>query len=188
MLLLAACSSPSDQLRKTFNTVNNSLLRASYAASQQKYQAYYHLVQDQRDTNALVAAKADSLYSVTEKALKYMEQLKLQLSAMDSVGDKTRPAEQLLLHTLTSDSLRTDLLDVSRYAYDGLIGKEKITSLDSELQGIHTITGQKDWTGMYFRRASTEWTLALLSITQINCLHAATITFSSMAHVKTPVF
>jgi hypothetical protein len=116
LLLSAGCSFPNpDQMKKAFDSTNNSAMRAGYELSRHEYEANYHLIQIRRDTNTLVASKADSLYAVTENAVQYMEQLKHRL---------------------------------------------------------------------YFRKASTEWTVALLSIFQMSCLHAAATTFSSMAHVR----
>lgn len=181
ILLLTACESPSDKILKDFKTVNDKIKEANAAVDRKtSLSLLYFDIRSRRNKNPQLAVKADSLYAATTAAIRYMEQLRQRLTAVDSAGEKRGPAEQLLLHTAASDSVLAHLSNVSRYAYEGLAGKEKRNSIDTVLNDIHNAAGMKDWTGYFFKQAYTAEALTILSKFQSDCTKAALITLEDI--------
>jgi hypothetical protein len=138
------------------------------------------LIQSRGNKHPQLAAKADTLYTVTMAAIHYIDTLKQWLLAADSTGERKEPAEQLLLHTAAGDSMLTHLQQASWYAHGGLIAKEKTGRLDSTLNDIRNLTVKKDRMNDCFRRTPTVAALTILFKLQNDCLNGALITLEDI--------
>lgn len=178
-MVTSGCHFASDQVRKNFKTVDSSIERSMLVPSQ-RADVDYERIRTHRDKNPRLAAKADTLYSVTAAAIGYAEVLKERLLAMDSIGEKMAPARQLLVHTAASDSMLKHMSAAARYAYVGLTGPGKVDSLDGILRDIHDC-GRRDWTIYYFGETPTVAALTILSKFQSDCRNASALTLEDIS-------
>ena len=172
MLILAACTSPSDEIIKEFKTVNASIQRSNEEVEKKNAVSYSYLrILAESEKHPQLVAKAGSLDKTMEMSVTYLEELKKRLLEKDSVLEHTGPADQLLVNTPACDSVRTMLTQLAHYAY---------ATPDSVLGAIPHIRAQKDWAENYFKGIPTEAALTMLSKLQSDCLNSALVTFQDI--------
>jgi len=178
-----ASPSPSNEILKKFKEVNDSI-EASNNALNDKLgcEMAYMLIQQHDNGDPKLTEHADTLYAATRTASSYIERLKAQLMAADSIGDKTEPAAKLLLSTPASDSLRTMLLDVYSKAHKCFVGQDSIAQLDKVMANIGELRTQTDWTPPFFKDSQTVAAIKLLAWLKMECTNAANLSFFTVLH------
>jgi len=181
--VIGGCASPSDQALKKFHDVNDSLKASNNALNDTLgCEMAYMLIQQHDNGDPKLTGPADTLYAATRTASSYIELLKAQLMAADSIGDKTEPAAKLLLRTPASDSLRTMLLDVYTKAHQCFIGQDSIAQLDKVMANIGELRTRTDWTPPFFKESHTVAAITLLVWLKMECTNAANLSFFTVLH------
>jgi hypothetical protein len=146
LFLLSACQSPPEKILKDLNKANDVL-------------GDFNRTIVKRDSLALKTVTTKSALLTLYLHIQSNQGKDPRLAAKaDSTGERTAPAEQLLLHTRTSDRIKAHLMKVDRYGY---------RNSNSALHDICTRKG--DWATYYFKETPTVAALTILSLLQSNC-------------------
>ena len=180
LLFLTHCQSPSDQIKKAFDTVDKSLEKSNSVLNN-SIDGLYSTINSVRQKNEPLALKADTIYFVTKQTSNYIDSLKEIMQLQDTLGNNLSVATKLLVFTPTGDILGKALLNVYTNAKSYPIENARQSELDSTLQSFQEIQNNKDWTKIYFEKTPTVAAMTILSKFQNDCKNVATIT---LTHIK----
>jgi len=178
-LFLTHCQSPSDQIKKAFDTVDKSLEKSNSVLNN-SIDEIYSTINDVRQKNEPLALKADTIYFVTKQASNYIDSLKEIMQLQDTLGTNLNVATKLFVFTPTGDNLKKVLLDVYTNTKSYSIDNARQSELDSTLQSFREIQSNKDWTKLYFEKTPTIAAITMLSKFQNDCKNVATITLADI--------
>lgn len=179
LLFLTHCQSPSDQIKKAFDTVDKSLEKSNSVLSN-SIDGLYSTINSIRQKNEPLALKADTIYFVTKQANNYIDSLKEIMQLQDTLGTNLNVATKLFVFTPTGDNLKKVLLNVYTNAKSYPIDNARQSELDSTLQSFLEIQSNKDWTKIYFEKTPTFGALTMLSKFQNDCTNVASITLTEI--------
>jgi GldM N-terminal domain len=172
---LVQCKSPSQKIVEAFKTVDNSLDNSNYFTNS-SIDALYLSIDSSRKTSLTKVAYADSVYSATKNAYKYLDSLKEVLKRKDPTGADLELATSVFIKTKAGDTLLQKLSDVCRHSSSWPIDKSKQSSLDSALVPIRELQIDKNWKKFYFEGTPTVAAITILSKFQHDCINPTIIT------------
>jgi hypothetical protein len=177
--LLTSCVSPTDEINKAFQTVDNSL-QSSNTYLDNSIHNIYDFIKVNRHKNLTLGSKADTLFYKTENAINFIDSLKQTLELQDSSGDDLKPSTKLLVTTLTSNRLQGKLIGVYKYSYLTLKDSKEKQNLDSVASSIVELQFDKDWSKKYFDKTPTVGAITILTKLESDCKNSAMIGMMSI--------
>jgi hypothetical protein len=180
-IFLTSCQSPSEQIKKAFITVDNSLV-TSNSMAMHSIDSLYSFLSQNRQKNIELASKADAVYYAYQDAFTLIDSLKQVLQQKDVSGTNAFLAEKLLVGTAVGDSLTSKISKVYAYSRSGVFDHKKKLSLDSSMHFIKSIRTDKEWTKSYFKSTLTVAAITMLSHFQNECLNGAIITIEDLKY------
>ena len=104
VFLMYRCNSISNEINKSFETVNRSI-ENSNRFSGDRLKLIYSKIDSNRTNNPGLSRKADSVFGIILTTYNYMDSLKSVLLTADSSGTLSGPSDKLLVNGPTGDSL-----------------------------------------------------------------------------------
>jgi len=166
-LVFAACKSPAEEAKDTYDSVNKSLASSNKEVGHSMQELYLSTQQG----NGAMALKvaADSVYSLTQTALNLLAHLKLNLHNSDASGENMEMAEKLLVNTEDGQKLTKALIDVYSITSGHVVDKRRQLKLDTIQAMLKKIAGNRMWPANYFRMVPTIAAITFLTKLQNDC-------------------
>jgi hypothetical protein len=177
-LTVYSCQSVSNEIDKSFDKVNRSLVRSNEVILRSDSLTLYRTAIDGKAHDGNTALNADNLYETTVNAVKLFRRAKDLLQAADSAGEDTKVAEKLLFHTALGDSIRAAAREVASKCHKNLVTPNKRPALD-KLLANNTAIVEENWDGVFIN-TPTVAALMILSAFELKCREAATFTLADI--------
>ncbi len=96
LLILTHCQSPSDQIKKAFDTVDKSLEKSNSVLNN-SIDGLYSTINSVRQKNEPLALTADTIYFATKQTNNYIDSLKEIMQLQDTLGTNLNVATKFNL-------------------------------------------------------------------------------------------
>lgn len=183
-IVFTGCKFGSDQIKESFETVNKSLEKSndSLKKSQKEYDLYLEIKSAER-ANKQMALTADSLITISNDLINYIDSLKNAFIIMDITGENTFIVSNTLLKKGIAISLNKRLNGFYKFSSHSAIDLGIKHQIDSTCSDFYT--PEKDWATFYFKNNSTIGIITILSKFNLDCLSTRMIVLENMNnHLK----
>ncbi len=178
LFILVQCKSPSNQIKDSFTTIDQSLT-SSNILLQHSFDSTYNEITQMRHKNEELALHANRFYNATNDAINFIERQKGLLQKLDSNGEKLSVAEELLIKSSAGSEIKKRLFALHNLSYSFLIDQSKEKNLKSALSAIVELQEETNWK-LLFEHTPTVSARTILSKFQKDCGNAASIVLDDM--------
>ena len=168
-MITIGCFSPSDEIKKSFDKVVNSLEKSNEYQSR-KLVSLYDTISKYRTNNKYLATKADTIYLQTNNIVEIIETLRTELYTKDTLGDNVENPTSQLVNTKKGIQLYKELVRYHECAKQNLIDPSRRKSIDSlSINFPEKYTAEK-WLEYNFQTTPTIAATTLLTKYQNDCI------------------
>lgn len=178
-LLLANCTSSSDQIKNSFDTVNISLEKSTNVLGK-SIDELYSTINSKRQNNQQFTLYADTMYLITKNANDLIDSLKDVMQTKDTSGTDLMLATNLIIKTKIGENLTKALNKVYVFATSYFNDKSEKQKLDSALGSLKEIQSSNDWTRKYFESVPTVGAITILTKFKNDCTNTASVALTDI--------
>jgi hypothetical protein len=180
VVTLTNCTSTSEEINKSFKTINDSLALSSRQALTDSLDLLYKSIDPNKAGNAELAFKASQVYLPAKTSIKYIDALIEELKALDSTGEDIDVPTKLLVNTPKADTLQQQLLLLSQKAQSGLMDDAKADKLREMVRLFIKTPTDVSWSQNYFERTPTVAAMTILSKFRHDCRSVAILVLQDL--------
>ncbi len=179
-LTIGCANTVNDEIKSAFDKVDKSLQNTN-AIVDGEVKRLYSFIDSNRNTNSLLAAKADTIIYKLTATNKLIDSLKMYLLTTDTTEENLDLAFATFNKTKAGDSLFHSIKSLIEYNIFVAQKPANKTEIENKLKEVLYNPNNKTWYELYFEKTPTVAAATILSKFKNDCVNVSTIALTEIA-------